>query len=466
MDKKLTLKDDKLNYIIESNVGNIAQFISLSPIKEEKPRHVHISKFTYTEQCELKKLIEILISSSEYKAVNIRSYSEKIMKGNRLIYNKKIDDIEDILRILELNRSEDKYSIINENIDVNDGGVSGVLLGETIEFSPYDTPKCVDKEGVCSLPKEIGLRLLGIVYGFQPEINFDPSYRVEFSIHPNRCGVNHEHTIIWEYEHYNEISNINKITWPNNFSKFIGDKTFGLIIAYLLNLKVPMTTVIARNVPPFAFGDKTGINEKWIRTCPYTKEPGKYFTGDKWVDPFILMNEEEKKGKEKLNISAILSQEAVESIYSGACIIKERAKEDIIEGVSGKGDSFMIGEEGLNKIPKDVLKKIKKINNKIRSQYSTIGEVSIEWVYDGKDVWIVQLNQIKESSTKSIIVKGAPDYYIEFDVKQGLEELRKTISELSNKNIGIELIGNIGITSHFGDLLRLSKVPSKLRTNV
>jgi hypothetical protein len=73
------------------------------------------------------------------------------------------------------------------------------------------------------------------------------------------------------------------------------------------------------------------------------------------------------------------------------------------------------------------------------------------------------LNQLKISGTKDIIVEGCPDRYIEFDVKDGLDALRKVISDIKGRNIGIELLGNIGITSHFGDLLRLSNIPSKLR---
>lgn len=461
---KIELKDDKLNNIVVSNLGNIAQFISFSPNQNEKPRHVHISKYSYTSKCSERSLIENLIEASSYKAVNIRSFSPEVMKGNKLVYNMTLDDMDEIIKVLEANQSEGKYSIINENIDINDGGVSGVVLGDVIEFSPNDTPKCVDKEGVCSLPRDIGISILEKVYGFRPEINFRKDYRVEFSIHPSRQGLEKQHTIIWEYECYEEVSQKREIVWPNNFSKFIGDKAFGLLIADALGLKVPKTTVVSRNVAPFTFGKPTGLYENWIRTCPIIKEPGKYYTGDKWVDPFNLMDIEEKKGINPINIASILSQSAVESIYSGGCIIKRDAREDIIEGVLGKGDAFMIGQGSVEKLPNEILEKVKKLNNKIRSYYDQIGEVSIEWVYDKKDVWVVQLNQIKVSSSQNIIVEGNPSKYIQFDVSTGLEELRSMIKNISDMDMGIELVGNIGITSHFGDLLRLAKIPSKLKT--
>jgi hypothetical protein len=138
-------------------------------------------------------------------------------------------------------------------------------------------------------------------------------------------------------------------------------------------------------------------------------------------------------------------------------------EDDIIEGVSGKGDSFMVGEEEIGNLPKKVIGSIKKLNNKVRKHLDLLGEVSIEWVYDGNDIWIVQLNQIKLSGNKDIIVDGNPKEYIEFNVNLGLEKLRSLIKEIQNNDVGIELIGNIGVTSHFGDLLRIANIPSKLK---
>lgn len=459
---KTELKDYKLNSIIELNLGNIAQFISFEPGETIKPRYIHINEFNKEETTSVKELIIKLINSSFSKAVNIRSFSIESMKGNELIYNKKIQDIDEILQILNDNSRKNYYTIINENIDINDGGVSGVALGNIIEFSPGDTPKCVDKEGVCILPREIGLNILEKVYGFRPEINFLPNYRVEFSLHPKRQGVNKEHTIIWEYEFYKDINYDCKISWPNNFSKFIGDKVFGLLIADSLGLRVPRTTVIARNVAPFILGKETGLFEKWIRTCPSEKNPGFHFTGDSWVDPFELMNEEERKGNKNKNIASILSQDAIDAKFSGASFIGHSINNDIIEGVYGTGDSFMLGEKGIQDLPDNVINEVRRTNNMIRSYYRYLGNVSIEWVYDGKNVWIVQLNQLKNKIIKDIIVEGNPEKYIKFDVREGLNKLRDLITEIRNKNIGIELIGNIGITSHFGDLLRQSNIPSRI----
>lgn len=453
------LKDDKLAYINDMGLGNIAQYISVGPNGQIK--HIQISNY-FKKEDDLKELITILLKSSRSGAVNIRSFSSSIMKGNKLVYNKKICDIEDIMLQVKQNCSEGKYSIINENIDINDGGVSGVVFGDIIEFAPKDTPKCVDKEGVCLLEKKLGYHVLKTVYGFQPELNFSNEYRVEFSIHPNREGVKQTHTIVWEYELFESAEHSFKISWPNKFSKFIGDKTFGLIIADYLGLNVPFTTVVAREVAPFTFGKKTGLFEKWIRTCPIVKESGKYYTGNQWTDPFILMQSEELKGDNPINIAAILSQDAVNAIYSGGAIISKTKGNDVIEGVKGTGDQFMLGQAFKHNLPDNVKNKLNKVINKLRICNDLLGEVSIEWVYDGDEIWVVQLNQLGNSGCGNIIVHGNPLYYEPFNVNLGLEALRNIIESLQGKNIGIELVGSVGITSHFGDLLRQANIPSRI----
>lgn len=468
--EKEQMKDEKLDYLVTNKVANIAQFISFEPNSNLRARFIHINNFNNNNELSNKKFIKKLILAAPSKAVNIRSFSRKAMKGNKLVYNKGIDDIDEILETIKQNSLDNKYSIVNENIDINDCGVSGVVLGDVIEFSPEDTPKCVEKEGICSLPREMGLGILQNVYGFLPNINFGNNYRVEFSIHPNRQGVKKQHTIIWEYEYYKKVDYQRKISWPNNFSRFIGDKVFGLLVADSLGIMIPKTTVISRKIAPFTFGIATGLNEKWIRTCPIQKEPGKFYTGSNWIDPFKLMTEEEAKDSNKINIASILSQDAVEALYSGASFVTEYENGDLIEGVLGNGDKFMVGEQDKLKLPIDVIGAVKNLNNKIRSYHKELGNVSVEWVYDGDIVWLVQLNQLKgknkyNNSESNIIVHGSPSHYEKVFVKDGLDSLRSKIDLVKDKNIGIELIGNIGVTSHFGDLLRLSNIPSILKSN-
>lgn len=451
------LKDDKLAFMYKKMDCNIARYVSIAP--DMSVRYVNIDA-DYVYKGNLKNCILDLIEASNSKSVNIRSFSIESMKGHSLVYGKQANEIDEIIDVIQKNCNGNKYSIINETIDVNDGGISGVILGNIIEFAPNDTPKCVEKPDICFLEKNMGMHLLKTVYGFEPECDFDESYRVEFSLHPHREGLRKSHTIIWEYEKFEEYEYDIKIKWPNKFSRFIGDKPFGLIIADYLGFNVPYTTVISRNVPPFSFGQETGLKEKWIRTAPIVKEPGKYYTGDKWTDPFVLMQKEELKGDNQINIASILSQSAVEAVYSGGAIIGENQASDVIEGVAGKGDNFMVGADYLDFLPDSVLLKLKELLNEIRKYYYLLGDVSIEWVFDGTKIWLVQLNQIKEKGFGTTIVVGEPTKYEKFYVEDGLEQLRSKINAIKGRDIGIELIGDVGLTSHFGDVLRHANIPS------
>jgi hypothetical protein len=465
--REVKLKDEKLHELISRNLGNIAQYISFKPNGNLEPNHFHIKGIENLPSGGIEESIKLLINYSASKTVNIRSFSTEEMKGNKLIYGKKIEEIDEIVNSIKENINNGKYSIINENIDIKDGGVSGVVLGDVVEFSPEDTPKCVEKEGVCSLPRNIGIKILNTVYGFMPALNYDASYRVEFSIHPKRQGVLDQHTIIWEYEYYGNYENSHKIQWPNRFSRFLGDKVFGLLIADSLGFNVPKTTVLSRNVAPFTFGKPTGIYEKWIRTCPISKEPGKFYTGYGWVDPYELMENEEKKGTQNINIASVISQLSVNARYSGAAFVRTFEDYDVIEGVAGRGDAFMVGERERENLPDEVLEKVKELCNQVRKFNSLIGDVSIEWVYDGEEVWVVQMNQLTVESSKvedgyRTIVKGDPSTFEKVYVRDGLDNLRKIIELSKFNNSGIDLIGNVGITSHFGDLLRLAGIPSRL----
>src|SRR5262249_6826164 len=117
------------------------------------------------------------------------------------------------------------YTIVNETVDIADGGVSGVQLGDIIEFAPDDTPRCVEKPGVASLPRLLALRLLRTVYGFAPDLEFPAGVRTEFSIHPARRGIRKSHTLVWELEQMSAIHLEPTFIWPNRFSRLIGDKT-------------------------------------------------------------------------------------------------------------------------------------------------------------------------------------------------------------------------------------------------
>ena len=91
-----------------------------------------------------------------------------------------------------------------------------------------------------------------------------------------------------------------------------------------------------------------------------------------------------------------------------------------------------------------------------------LGPVRMEWVADAGRVWVVQLHRGATKSSGTTIYPGAPASYRRFEVERGLEELRKLVSELEGGDEGIILVGEVGITSHFGDVLRRAQIPSRI----
>ncbi len=454
----LTLKDAILDKI--SDYANIAQFVSYSPYPDFKQRFVRIHgvepNFKFRS---IEKVIEALLESSIEKTVNIRSFDSKRPKEGTFIYGLK--NIKDVINKVYSLAHQGFFTIVNETINTKDGGVSGVVYGGIMEFAPDDTPRCVEKPGIFSAPFNFGIRLLEKVYGFRPSIKYPQNFRVEFSIHPIRRGFHKDHTIIWEIEQLSSIRLETEVIWPNNFSTLIGDKAFGLLVADLLGFPIPLTTVISRRISPFKLGRPTGTQEFWIRSCPKEPVPGHYSTHHGWRDPFKLLEKEDPKGKE---ISSILSQEGVNPVYSGAA--KTNLNGDpYIEGVKGTGDDYMLGLASPEELPNKVKIAVKHVLEKL---HNYIKQVEIEWVYDGKKAWVIQLKKRKKNKLDDAtlsayaIFPGNADFYYRFDVSKGLSELRKLISKVKGTGKGIIIQGDIGIMSHFGDLLRIGEIPSKI----
>ncbi|MFH2108555.1 MAG: hypothetical protein ABII93_07795 [Chrysiogenia bacterium] len=457
-------KDEILDRL--SKYGNVAQFISFDSSNKLSQRFSRIFGMETNQSFNsLKTAVKKILAASKENSVNIRSYFPNSPKGEPLIYG--LIHLDEIISKLKEKASENKFTILNETINISDGGVSGVLLGNIIEFSPFATPQCVDQPGICSLPRELGMQLLKTVYGFYPDLFFNDKLRVEFSLHPIKRGYKNSHTILWEIEKVESKKTIANISWPNNFSKMLGDKVFGLLIADALGFNVPFTLVINRKIAPFSFGRHTGTHETWIRSCPTIRTPGKYPTFYGWVDPFIMTENIEKELNEnsKPNISSIIAQDSVNSFFSGS-LITLKNKKPFIEGVQGRGDDFMVGKTAPQNLPSSIKKAVSSVFFQLKKK---IGPIEMEWVYDGKKVWIVQLHQSKSSFSSNIIYPGKAKKYIKFEVlntslskKDKLEELRSLVSKIKGKEIGITFEGDIGITSHFGDILRENKIISKI----
>jgi len=449
------LKDSVLHRLADT--ANIAQFVSFDPAARQ--RHARILGYEIDHPFgSINRAAEALLRSSG--SVNVRSFEPNSTKSRDFIYGLKSAD-EVASQVAKL-ASNGLYTIVNETIDVNDGGVSGVALGSIIEFAPGDTPRCVEPRRieecglVASLRKGLALRLLKTVYGFMPDLlRYQSTERVEFSIHPIRRGTLQEHTIVWELEDVGEFDSSAETDWPNRFSRFVGDKAFGLLLADVLGLPVPATTVFPRLLPPFFFGQRTGSGETWIRTCPIEQEPGRYTTRRGWLDPFHLMAEEDPEGKK---IASVLAQEGINAKYSGSLIV-DRKGGLIIQGVEGYGDNFMLGRD-IDDVPNDIQEAVRALYQRAAN---LLGPVRFEWVHDREMAWLVQMHKGATASLGATIFPGEASLYHRFDVTKGIDALRELIGRTSS-NEGIVLVGRVGITSHLGDLLRKARVPSRIET--
>ena len=285
----------------------------------------------------------------------------------------------------------------------------------------------------------------------------DVDARIEFSIHPIRVGYRRSHTLLWETESVAPVNLETRLLWPNRLSRLIGDKAFGLLIAHLLDLPVPMTTVIPRAIAPFTFGRTTGTAEYWMRTCPDEPQPGRFPTTFGWHDPYLIMAQADPDGTA---IASVLAQEGVTAKYSGASLPGIVDEPDHVEGVAGHGDDFMLGERDPESLPARVVRDVQEVAARARK---VLGPVRMEFVHDGRQVWIVQLHLSSATYQPGIISPGTPaNGWIEFDPALGLTHLRGLIDEATRKGYGIRVVAPVGITSHVGDLLRRAEIPARL----
>lgn len=446
-------KDEILNSLAAT--ANVAQFVAFRPLEGRLVQsYCRIAGFEENHRFQdSKQAVEALLGRSSDRMVNVRSYEPSSPRSREFVYG--LRTVEETLAVLGRLAAEDLHLIANETIDIHDGGVSGVVQGQLIEFAPDDTPRCVEKPGAASLPLAIGMNILNTVYGFSAQISFAQGSRVEFSIHPKPRGYHQRHTVVWELERDAPSFLPAALTWPNRFSRHLGDKVFGLLVANALGVPVPRTTVIGRRTAPFTFGKDTGSSEVWTRTAPTEPQPGLYTTVKGWVDPFALLSSEDPDGS---NIRSVICQSAVRAEFSGAALTGPNG-EITIEGRRGEGDQFMLGLQLPEKLPPFVLENVSAIYAVLASR---LGPVRFEWVHDGDVVWIVQLHCGATSTTADVIVPGDADTWVDFESSAGLDKLRSLLATLPPGH-GIRVVGRVGLTSHVADLLRKENRPSKLK---
>lgn len=444
-------KDESLDEL--AGTGNVAQFVSFVP-SPAGPQQAYSRVTGFEPNSEFatpEKAVTSLLAASADGSVNVRSYTPESPRSREFVYG--LTNVAEILATIERLSAEGLHTIANETVDVNDGGVSGVAQSGIIEFAPDDTPRCVEKPGVASLPLELGLAMLKTVYGFEPELG-PARGRVEFSIHPKPRGWKQTHTLLWEREEDGGPVAEASMTWPNRFSRHIGDKAYGLLLGHLTGQSVPETLCISRRVAPFRFGKSTSSVETWIRTAPMQQEPGKFTTHRGWLDPFQLLAKEDPEGT---RIASVLAQQGVEARYSGASIV-DRYGELIIEGVSGEGDQFMLGNRTAEILPQAIERDVRELHRRLSKDF---GAARTEWVHDGQQAWLVQLHKGATDSDAAVLVPGEPDRWVGFEVRRGLEELRELLQTL-DQGSGVRLVGQVGMTSHFADLVRKSGVPTRV----
>ena len=454
----MQLKDEMLNRIVERG-GNIAQFVSFAPNGLQRFSRIRNVAPSQRFESITDAVSAILRAGAPY--VNVRSFLPRQPDGNPFFMGRKgfetSEKVADKAREL---LAKEYYVIVNEEIDVNDGGFSGVLLGSVAEFASRDTPRCVEKPGCAVLSRMTMLQLARILYNHRINIPYDRSHRVEFSIHPGPVGYAKQHQIIWQIEPTERGQEVPepKPIWPNRVSEDMGDKAYGILMAHLAGLLVPKTKVVGRVIPPFEFGEETQSPEScWRRTCPKVQQPGLFTTKHGQVDPFALMQEEDPDGTQ---IAAFIFQDDVEAEYSGAAITDANGNL-FVEGKAGHGDDFMVGT-GVpeTELPAHVVDGVRNVWEKA---YNIFDSIRFEWCYDKTGtVWIVQFHVGQSASLGNIIYPGNADNFKVFEVSRGLEALRPLAAQAKEEGFGIMLKGNVGITSHFGDVLRRNKVPSRL----
>src|SRR5204863_807107 len=118
-------------------------------------------------------------------------------------------------------------------------------------------------------------------------------------------------------------------------------------------------------------------------------------------------------------IASVLAQESVNAQWSGA-LLSQPDRTIVVEGTSGFGDRFMVGERAPESLPRQVHTDVLRAYDHARS---ALGPVRFEWVHDGREVWIVQLHKGASLSEGRTIVPGDAARWHRFEVSRGIAAL-------------------------------------------
>jgi hypothetical protein len=453
------LKDERLAAVARE--ANVARFASFGP-GDVPLRHVVLGDGGAGRDgggggdsavCDLVSAVTALHRRA--RSLNVRTFRDDDSKGTPFRYG--LSSVEEVVRTVRELAAAGFYTIVNETVEIGDGGVSGVLLGGVAEFAPGATPRAVEQADAAALPAGVAIDLLRTVYG-PVDLAPDPARRIEFSVHPGPVGYRRTATLIWEVTDVDPVTLTATPSWPNAFSRHIGDKAYGLLLAHLVGLPVPRTTVLARTVAPFGFGRRTGPEavDRWIRTCPTEPQPGLFTSARGWLDPYALLAEEDPTGT---RIASVLDQDGVDADWAGATALRADGSV-LVEGVRGTGDAFMLGDRAPEAVPASVADDVRAL---VGAAAGTLGPVRIEWAHDGTRAWLLQLHRVAQRVSDAMLSPGAADRWLAYDPRDGLDRLRELVAEAQGVGAGVEVTGGVGVTSHVGDILRKAGVPGRRR---
>jgi hypothetical protein len=170
--------------------------------------------------------------------------------------------------------------------------------------------------------------------------------------------------------------------------------------------------------------------------------------------PFALLAAEDPAGTD---LAAVLAQEGVGARWSGAALPGHDGGL-VVEGVAGFGDEFMLARAAPARLPARVLDDVRRVGARAAAD---LGPVRFEWAHDGDQAWVLQLHLAEAAASATTIYPGVPSRWHRFDPSRGLEGLRELIASVGVGE-GIEIAGDVGVTSHAGDLLRRAAIPSRL----
>src|SRR5438132_5653500 len=127
-------KDHCLDLLAES--GTVAQFVSFAPasVRGTEQTHSRLRRYAHNHRFPTATdAIRVLLASSPDGSINLRSFTPDNPRSREFLYG--ISNAQTAIGHLNRLIAEGLFVIANETVDVSDGGVSGVIEADVIEFS-------------------------------------------------------------------------------------------------------------------------------------------------------------------------------------------------------------------------------------------------------------------------------------------------------------------------------------------